>query len=73
MDKAVFLFDKEHYTQQEVNKLTRKDCEEYVAEETYEDNYTIIKIDANSYSTSKEAINEECLNEEYYHIKSFGF
>lgn len=80
MDKKVFLLDKEHYTSQEVERLTEKDLEEWVAEEddltnicTY--HYTIIKIEADSYSTADEAIKEEmpCVNADDYYIRSFGF
>lgn len=80
MDKKVFLLDKERYTSQQVESLNEKDLEEWVAEEddltnicTY--HYTIIKIDANSYSTADEAIKEEmpCVNADDYYIRSFGF
>ena len=75
MDKKVFLLDKEHYTSQQVESLTEKDLEEWVADEDYAQNYTIIKIDANSYSTADEAIKEEtpCVNADDYYIRSFGF
>ena len=74
MDKKVFLLDKEHYTKGQVNTLTEKDLEELVAKESYEDNFTIIKIDANDYSTPDEAITGEgiCAEDEYY-IISFNF
>ena len=75
MDKKVFLLDKEHYTSQQVESLTEKDLEEWVADEDYGQNYTIIKIDANSYSTADEAIKEEmpCVNADDYYVRSFGF
>lgn len=75
MDKKVFLLDKEHYTKENVAKLTEKDLEEYVAEEDYTENYTIIKIDANHYNSAEQAIEEEfpILNLEDYFIVSFGF
>lgn len=75
MDKKVFLLDKECYTSQQVESLTEKDLEEWVADEDYAQNYTIIKIDANSYSTADEAIKEEMphIKNEDYHIVSFGF
>jgi hypothetical protein len=76
MDKKVFLLDKEHYTKEQVENLTEKDLEKWVAEEDYEDNYTIVKIDANSYSTPESAIDGEmggfCDPEDYY-VLSFGF
>ena len=76
MDKKVFLLDRQHYRKEQVENLTEKDLEEWVAEEDYEDNYTIIKIDANDYSTPEAAIDGEmggfCDPEDYY-IFSFGF
>jgi hypothetical protein len=74
MDKKVFLLDKEHYTEGQVNTLTEKDLEKWVAEESYTEDFTIIKIDANDYSTPDEAITGEgiCAEDEYY-IISFGF
>ena len=55
MDKKVFLLDKEHYTEEMVANLTEKDLEKWVAEEDYNDDYTIVKIDANGYDSAKEA------------------
>ena len=76
MDKKVFLLDKQHYRKELVENLTEKDLEEWVAEEDYEDNYTIIKIDANDYSTPEAAIEGEvggfCDVDDYY-VFSFGF
>lgn len=76
MDKKVFLLDKDYYRKEQVENLTEKDLEEWVAEEDYNDNHTILKIDANGYSTPQEAIEEEgggLYNEEDYYIISFGF
>ena len=76
MDKKVFLLDKEHYTKEQVENLTEKDLEEWVDEEDYEENYTIIKIDANSYPTPELAIDGEMgelYNPEDYYVLSFGF
>lgn len=76
MDKKVFLLDKDHYTSEMVENLTEKDLEEWVAEEGYEENYTILKIDANGYETPQEAINGEGLDyidTNDYFIFSFGF
>lgn len=76
MDKKVFLLDRQHYRKEQVENLTEKDLEEWVAEEDYDDNYTIIKIDANDYSTPEAAIDGEmggfCDPEDYY-IFSFDF
>lgn len=74
MDKKVFLLDKEAYTEEQANNLTEKDLEEWVAEETYEDNYTMIKIDANNYSSVDDALKSEgILFAEGYWIRTFGF
>ena len=76
MDKKVFLLDRQHYRKEQVENLTEKDLEEWVAEEDYEENYTIVKIDANDYSTPEVAIEGEmggfCDPEDYY-VFSFGF
>ena len=75
-DKKVFLLDKQHYRKEQVENLTEKDLEEWVAEEDYEDNYTIMKIDANGYDTPEDAIEGEgcgLFDEEDYYVFSFGF
>jgi hypothetical protein len=74
MDKKVFLLDKSHYPETMVSNLTEKDLEEWVAEEDYNDNYTILKIDANGYDTPEEALDSEGVlyPEEYYQF-NFGF
>ena len=43
-DKKVFLLDKQHYRKEQVESLTEKDLEEWVAEEDYNENYTILYI-----------------------------
>jgi len=76
MDKKVFLLDRQHYRKEQVENLTEKDLEEWVAEEDYEDNYTIVKIDANDYSTPEAAIEGEMdgfYDPEDYYVFSFGF
>ena len=75
MDKTIFLLDKERYATNEVSNLTERDLEKWVAEETYNDDYTIIKIDANGYESVEIAINEELpfINLNDYYIFSFGF
>ena len=74
MDKKVFLLDKERYTEEQVKNLTEKELEEWVAEEDYDENYSIIKIDANAYNSAEEAIEGEyILFPEEYHVISFGF
>lgn len=75
-DKKVFLLDKQHYRKEQVENLTEKDLEEWIAEEDYENNYTIIKIDANGYSTPELAIDGEgggFYDIEDYYVFSFGF
>lgn len=74
VDKKIFLLDRQHYRSEVVENLTEKDLEEWVAEEDYDDNYTIMKIDANGYNSVDEALFEEgCLFPEDYYIFSFGF
>jgi hypothetical protein len=76
-DKKIFLLDKECYSKELIDNLTEKDLEEWVAEEDYNDNYSIIKIDANSYGSVKEAIDNELAflarGIDDYYIFSFGF
>lgn len=77
-DKVIFLLDKERYTDQDVQDLTRKDLEKWVAEEDYDGDYTIMKIDASAYDSVSEAIEEEtgfiapCDVHEIYYVFAFG-
>lgn len=79
MDKKVFLLDKNSYSEEMISNLTEKDLEEWVAEEDYDDNYTIIKIDANGYDSAEAAIVGELnpieglfdIND--YYMFTFGF
>ena len=75
MDKKVFLLDKERYSENTAESLSEKELEEWVAEEDYNENYTIIKIDANGYDDVESAIvNELPFNDiDDYYIRSFGF
>ena len=76
MDKKVFLLDKERYTAEMVSNLTVKDLEEEcVVEEEYNDDYTIIKIDANGYDSAEEAfVNEMPFADiDDYYMLAFGF
>lgn len=75
MDKKVFLLDKERYTPEMVSNLTEKDLEEWVAEEGYNDNYTIVKIDANGYDSAEEAFVNEMpfADMDDYYMFAFGF
>lgn len=75
MDKKVYLLDKERYTAEMVSNLTEKDLEEWLAEEDYNDNYTIVKIDANGYDSAEEAfVNEMPFADiDDYYVFAFGF
>lgn len=75
MDKKVFLLDKDHYTDNIVSGLTEKDLEEWVAENDYEGDNSIIKIDANGYEDVNSAIEGEFsfIDKDDYYIFSFGF
>lgn len=75
MDKKVFLLDKERYTAEMVANLTEKDLEEWVAEEDYNDDHTIVKIEANGYNSAKEAIISEMpfADIDDYYVFAFGF
>lgn len=75
MDKKIFLIDKSSYRRELVENLTEKDLEEWVAEEDYNDDYTIVKIDANGYDSVDDALNGEvmwCDLDDYY-VFVFGF
>lgn len=75
MDKAIYLFDKVRYTENDIANLSWKDCEEWMADEDYFGDDTIMKIDANGYDTLEEALAQECCTEmiEGNRIKAFGF
>ena len=73
MDKKIFLLDKSVYKTRP--SVTEKDLEKWIAEEDYEDNYSIIKIDANNMcQTITETINSAivCGVDEYF-IFLFGY
>jgi hypothetical protein len=75
MDKKVFLLDKSYYPQTMVDNLTEKDLEKWVAEEDYNDDYTIVKIEANGYDSAEEAIINEMpfADMDDYYVFAFGF
>lgn len=76
MDKKVFLVDKGSYGEELVSKLTEKDLEEWVAESDYEDDSSVLKVDANGYDTVEEAVREELgewIDLEDYYVFTFGF
>ena len=73
MDKKIFLLDKTVYKKRP--SVTESDLEKWIAEEDYEDNYSIIKIDANNMcQTITETINSAivCGVDEYF-IFLFGY
>lgn len=73
MDKKIFLLDKSVYKTRP--SVTEKDLEKWIAEEDYEDNYSIIKIDAdNTSQTITETIKTTivCGADEYF-IFLFGY
>lgn len=75
MDKKVFLLDKSYYSETMLLNLTEKDLEEWVAEEDYNDDYTIVKIEANGYDTAEKAIINEMpfADMDDYYMFAFGF
>ena len=75
MDKKIYLLDKSAYRKELVNNLSEKDLEEWVAEDDYNDNYTIVKIDANGYDSVEDAfINEMPFADmDDYYVFAFGF
>lgn len=75
MDKKIFLIDKTSYRRELVENLTENDLEKWVAEEDYNDDYTIVKIDANGYDSVEDAfINEMPFADmDDYYVFAFGF
>ena len=74
MDKKVFLLQG-NYPEVILNNLTEKDLEEWLAEEDYNDDYTIVKIDANGYDSAEEAFADVMpfADIDDYHMIAFGF
>ena len=73
-DKKIFLLDKGSYRKEVVENLSENDLEKWVADEDYDFNYTMLKIDANQYETIYEAlVSEGILFAEDYYIMAFGF
>ena len=75
MYKKVFLLDKFYYAETMLDNLTEKDLEEWIAEEDYNEDYTIVKIDANGYDSAEEAIITEMpfADIDDYYVVAFGF
>ncbi len=59
MDKAIYLLDRGAYRKELVENLTQKDLEEWVADEGYEDDFSVMKIDCSSYNNPTEALRNE--------------
>lgn len=74
-DKSIFLFDKLKYNKSFIDSLTQKDCEEWIAEEDYLDDYTMLKIDAYMYDSVEEALEDNGFLEmvDSFYMKCFGF
>lgn len=86
MDKRIFLLDKEKYTKEEAESLSQEILEGIVSLESYDDDSTVMKVDANGYNSVEEALKEEGLEyakaynfeyehkpDEFFHIIAFGF
>lgn len=75
MDKKIFLVLKSNYRKDLVENLSESDLENWVAENDYESDDSIIKIDANGYDTPEEALEKEIsfADVEEYYVFSFGF
>lgn len=75
MDKKVFLLNKSNYSEEEIKRLTERDLEKLVEKEDYDDDYSIIKLDANGYNSISETLKNELsfIDFDDFFIISFGF
>ena len=73
MDKKVFLIDKEVYNESEVMRFTEDVLEDLVSNDNDYSDSTIIKLDANQYSTPEDAIECEGFDPDSYYVLAFGF
>jgi hypothetical protein len=76
MDKKIFLLDKDFYSREMVENLTENELEDWAAaEDSYDVDLGIVKIDANKYDSVKEALDNELLFSDIddYFVFSFGF
>jgi len=77
MDKKIFLLDRDVYNESQIKSLnlTEKDLEEWVMENDYNDDNSIIKVDANGYDTADDALQGELpfINTDDYIIFAFNF
>lgn len=77
MDKKIFLLDRDVYDESHIKSLnlTEKDLEEWAMEDGYNDDDSIIKVDANGYDTADDALHGELpfINTDDYIILTFNF
>ena len=75
MDKKAFLLNKSNYSEEEIKRLTEIDLEKLVEKEDYDDDYSIIKLDANGYNSISETLKNELsfIDFDDFFIISFGF
>ena len=77
MDKKIFLLDRDVYDEKQIKSLNlaEKDLEEWVMENDYNDDNSIIKVDANGYDTADDALRGELpfINTDDYIIFTFNF
>jgi hypothetical protein len=77
MDKKIFLLDRDVYNESQIKSLnlTENDLEKWVMENDYNDDNSIIKVDANGYDTADDALEGELpfINTDDYIIFTFNF
>lgn len=77
MDKKIFLLDRDVYDESQIKSLNlaEKDLEKWVMENDYNDDNSIIKVDANGYDTADDALHGELpfINTDDYIIFTFNF
>jgi hypothetical protein len=73
MDKKVFLLSKEDYSKKQVESMTEEMLEAMVSKPDYDNDSTIIKIDANNFGSADDAISFNLFDKDDYHVIAFGF
>ena len=73
MDKKVFLLSKEVYSKKQAESMTEEMLEAMVSKSDYDNDSTIIKIDANDAVSADEAICFNLFDKDDYHVIAFGF
>jgi len=77
MDKKIFLLDRDAYYESQIKSLnlTENDLEEWVMENDFNDDNSIIKVDANGYDTADDALHGELpfIDKDDYIIFTFNF